>query len=154
MYVGQRGQALVVQLLKGLQVFGDHLQQVVRVAEQSLRFDNLWNLRQGRLEVGDGLAGHFAQRHKHNRRKAQAQFFRRQQGPIAQNHPRLFQSPHPPMTGREAQPDPVRQFGERKTAVPMQLRENLSINSIHLEEPSNLVTNDWDKRKIILSANL
>ena len=129
----------VVKALKGRQVFGDDLQQVVRVAEQALRFDDLRDLRQRRLKVGNGLAGDFAQGHEHDRRKAQAQLLGRQQGAIAQDHPRFLQRPHPSMARRKAQPHAFCEFGEGQAAIGVQLSENLAVNSIHVEEPSRLI---------------
>ena len=115
------------------------MQQVVGVAEQPLCVDDLRGLDHGRFKVGNGLARHFAQGDKHHRGKVKPQLTRRQQGAIAKDHAGVFQRPHAPMARGEAQAHPICQFSERKSAIGLQLRKNISVNAIHMEEPSSAV---------------
>ncbi|MCY1465671.1 hypothetical protein D9M71_838540 [compost metagenome] len=63
------------------------MQQVIRVAKQPLRLDDLRDFGQRRFKVRYRLASDFAQGHEHQRGKVQPQGARRQAGVIAKNRP-------------------------------------------------------------------
>ncbi|MNH38846.1 hypothetical protein D3C79_999340 [compost metagenome] len=67
------------------------MQQVIRVAEQPLRLDDLRYFAQCRLEIRDRLAGDFAQRDEHQRGKVQPQGAWCQASVVTEDGSRFFQ---------------------------------------------------------------
>ncbi len=60
-----RAESFVVKLLESGQIAGDHVQQIVRIAEQPLRLHHLWNVHHGVFEGFNGAAIAFAHGDEH-----------------------------------------------------------------------------------------
>ncbi|MCY1245489.1 hypothetical protein D9M72_586440 [compost metagenome] len=99
MHIRQCREALIVKPLKGGQVLGNDVQQVVRLPKQTLGIDHLRYFNERRLERLDGLPVTLAERGKYHCGKIQAQCTGIKLRTVAQQYTGVLQCPHSPMTG-------------------------------------------------------
>ncbi|KXJ02934.1 hypothetical protein AN414_13950 [Serratia marcescens] len=72
------------------QIAGDHVQQIVRIAEQPLRLHHLWNVHHGVFEGFNGAAIAFAHGDEHQGGKVIAQAAGIELGAVTPDHPGLL----------------------------------------------------------------
>ena len=109
-------------------------ENIVGVAEQPLSLDHLRQCRHSGLESLHGGAVALAERGENDGPEIQPQRRRIEPGAIVADDPGLFKGSHAPMARRQAEPDPISQFGHSEASVDLQLGKNLSIDHVHTRD--------------------
>lgn len=131
MYAGECAELVVVDLLKVREVGRDHSEEVVGVAEQPFRSNDVEDGLDGVLECGDGGAGRFPHGDEDERLEAEPDGRRIQRCLVAGDHAGTLEITQPAVTWREGELHSIGKLGEGLPPIALQFRKNLPINGIH-----------------------
>ena len=142
----QGGERVVFQCGVRGQIRGDYAQEIVRVAEQPLRLEDVRDACHGFLEGEQGVAILLAHGDEDKRLEREADGSGVDDGTVAGDDLGTFELAQAPMARRQAEPDSGAQIGDGEPPVFLQFGKDLPVDRVHACNSSTrtaVLSNSW-----------